>query len=185
MALELFKARQWHRIDRVFPLFPTLHSIGNTPNGRRLTPLFLPGVRHLASCFIGVISLVHSFIPSAMRSFVSLLTNQRDPYLNITLSRLLQPRTVYNALYLAHHEMNEVLEMSQGSKNVIANHLDKISKLWIVLNLYFDILFSPRTCCNFSLSSQSNKVFYYGVGDKWSPVEHYYQMKDMFPKGMV
>jgi hypothetical protein len=103
--------RNLPRIDVLgtYLLFPTVQWIGDTPNGRRLSPLFAWGVRHLAAIVAGAAGL----LPHALSArIVQLFVGDHPDIIDAALA-LCSYRTSHNALFMAGHEMREIRELDQ------------------------------------------------------------------------
>ncbi|RKO89069.1 hypothetical protein BDK51DRAFT_15729, partial [Blyttiomyces helicus] len=121
IALQVLRARPAHGIAKVYALFPTLHSIADTPNGRTLQYLMLPGIRHVSAGTVGVLSTV---LPrTAFRTVVATCTGQSESELDITCGQLLQYPLHSPALLLGAYEMAQVKELDVET---VQTHQDKL-----------------------------------------------------------
>ncbi|KAK2461623.1 hypothetical protein APHAL10511_006086 [Amanita phalloides] len=104
IALQVLKARHAD-VNAVFLLFPTIAQISKTPNGQKLSPLFVPTVRYVLSA----LSYCTRILPDALLSmfFVAWPASQIS-----ALRRLLgSPQTIWAALTMADHEMQVIKEL--------------------------------------------------------------------------
>ncbi|KAG0008664.1 hypothetical protein BGZ80_003197 [Entomortierella chlamydospora] len=102
LALQVLKARPNHGIERVFELFPTIHRIADTPNGRKLKVIFSA--------------------PPVLRSIVGLVAGQEKDMAEITSQKLLHSSVVKNCLFLANQEMETIKVMD---RELIEEHASK------------------------------------------------------------
>ncbi|KAF8977032.1 hypothetical protein BGZ46_007706 [Entomortierella lignicola] len=121
LALQVLKARPNHGIERLFQLFPTIHRIADTPNGRKLKFLFKPASRSIAGGTVSVLRFIFS-APSVLRSIVGLLANQEKDMAEVTAHKLLYSSVVKNCLFLASQEMEMIKIMD---RELIEEHASK------------------------------------------------------------
>ncbi|KAG0007043.1 hypothetical protein BGZ65_011064 [Modicella reniformis] len=119
LALRVLKARPNHGIERVFELFPTIHKIADTPNGRKLKNLFRPVMRAITG---GAVSMLRALFPNGLQTVVSLATGQEGDMARVTSQELLHSSVVKNCLYLASQEMEQINVMDQ---ELIEEHASK------------------------------------------------------------
>ncbi|KAG0092325.1 hypothetical protein BGZ92_010202 [Podila epicladia] len=110
LALKVLKARPNHGIEKVFELFPTIHKIADTPNGRNMKNLFKPSVRTMVGGVVSTLRFIFS-APPVLRSIVSLATGQDAEMAQVTSQKLLHGHVVRNCLFLAGQEMEQITEM--------------------------------------------------------------------------
>ena len=123
MAVQLFKHRS-SRIQKVFPLFPTLKDMAKTPNGRKLSIIFKPYIRNIVASFsllVPIIKLsleIPMFGPVLKKMFFK---NGSDPVqIERTFDSLLTNyRTIVSCLALAH---SELINIHDHEEVVQANH---------------------------------------------------------------
>ncbi|KAJ3217471.1 hypothetical protein HK099_005463 [Clydaea vesicula] len=111
MAIELYQNRLHCNIIKVIPLFPTLHSMLETPNGKKLNLLFNAPFRNIASTIVSGISFLNELFPFVVISIIRFITKQSFTNALITCNHLLKSNIVYSALYLANDEMKHVTEI--------------------------------------------------------------------------
>ncbi|KAG0313172.1 hypothetical protein BGZ97_010465 [Linnemannia gamsii] len=121
LALRVLKARPNHGIERLFELFPTIHRIADTPNGRKMQTLFKPSVRSIVGGTVSTLRFVFS-APPVLRSIVGLITGQEGDMAEVTSSQMLHSSVVKNCLFLAGQEMEAIKVMD---KETIKQHADK------------------------------------------------------------
>ncbi|KAJ3156834.1 hypothetical protein HDU86_003600 [Geranomyces michiganensis] len=106
--VQIMKARPDANVVKIVQLFPTLHSMAITPQGKIISWAALPLVREIPALMI---SFLRVLLPTAplFRSLVArFTTNQSSRDLDVTINNLLHFRTVRNTLYLAHDEMRTI-----------------------------------------------------------------------------
>lgn len=135
MALELTRARPI--VGHCYCLFPTLHSMRESPQGSRLSVLFLPGtppptslilvpgVRNIVAYFAGLIQLLYTIFPRPIVLLIRLLTGhtqeltqvslQSSECTQIALARVMHVSVIYNTLSLASSEMEVVTSPNRVS----------------------------------------------------------------------
>ncbi|KAG0032301.1 hypothetical protein BGZ81_011174 [Podila clonocystis] len=113
LALKVLKARPNHGIEKVFELFPTIHKIADTPNGRNMKNLFKPSVRTMVGGVVNTLRFIFS-APPVLRSIVSLATGQDAEMAQVTSQKLLHGHVVRNCLFLAGQEMEQIAEMDMA-----------------------------------------------------------------------
>ncbi|KAJ3097119.1 hypothetical protein HDU97_005274 [Phlyctochytrium planicorne] len=123
MALKVLRARPNYPILKVINLFPTLHSIAETPKGREVSILTLPVIRHTAVLFILLLRLILILTPNAIKPIVRAATKQKSRDLDITCDKLIHPGPVLHATTLGAWEMQQVKELDE---EIIRDHLDKM-----------------------------------------------------------
>jgi pimeloyl-ACP methyl ester carboxylesterase len=108
------------RCDRALLLFPTIMHIGSTPNGRALRPVFHPLVRHAVAVVAGFLALLpRRFVGPLLAWHVG---HEHDGILS-GCSLLLSANATHNALFMAYHEMREILALDHST---ISRHVDKL-----------------------------------------------------------
>ncbi|KAI1314468.1 hypothetical protein EDD11_002131 [Mortierella claussenii] len=123
LAMRVLKARPNHGIERVFGLFPTLHRIADTPNGRKLSKSMLnPSVRGLVGGLVSTLRFIFS-APPVLQSIVGLLTGQEDDMARVTSQKLLHSFVVKNCLFLGYHELESIKIIDRES---IEEHTSKL-----------------------------------------------------------
>ncbi|KAF8167729.1 hypothetical protein B0H34DRAFT_682832 [Crassisporium funariophilum] len=104
ISSQLLKARP-NEIASVFFLFPTISHIGNTPNGRRLSPIFSPISRSILSW----LSPLAKYIPFPV---LSLLFSGWPQHQVLVLHEFIaSPRSVLSSLTMAHEEMKHIRDL--------------------------------------------------------------------------
>ncbi|KAF9916025.1 hypothetical protein BX616_004782 [Lobosporangium transversale] len=122
LALRVLKARPNHGIERVFALFPTIHRIADTPNGRKLSKTVLsPSLRTFAGGLISTLRFICS-APPVFQSLVGLIAGQEADMAKVTSQKLLHSYTVKNCLYLGNQEMDAIKIMDE---ELIEEHASK------------------------------------------------------------
>ncbi|KAF9113421.1 hypothetical protein BGX27_001596 [Mortierella sp. AM989] len=121
LALQVLKARPNHGIERVFELFPTIHKIADTPNGRRMKHLFKPTTRSIVGGVVSTLRFVFS-APPVLRSIVGLTTGQDKDMAEVTSHKLLYSSVVKNCLFLAGQEMETIKAMD---REMLEQHASK------------------------------------------------------------
>jgi hypothetical protein len=111
MALQVALTRPI--ISHCYSLFPTLHSMLKTPQGKRLKPFFYPGAKTAVSSLAGLISLAYSALPSQIEIIMQRMTGFSLEMMRILLSRFLKHNVVYNTLSLAQSEMEIVTDLKR------------------------------------------------------------------------
>ncbi|KAI8598640.1 hypothetical protein EDD21DRAFT_434644, partial [Dissophora ornata] len=122
LALRVLKARPNHGIEHLFELFPTIHRIADTPNGRKLKPLFKPSTRSIAGGAVSTLRFLFS-APAIFQSVVGLVTGQQKDMAQVTSQLLLHSSVVKNCLFLAGEEMEAIKIMD---KELIEEHASKL-----------------------------------------------------------
>ncbi|KAJ3146154.1 hypothetical protein HDU89_006721 [Geranomyces variabilis] len=106
--VQIMKARPDANVVKIVQLFPTLHSMAITPQGKIISWAALPVIREIPAFMV---SLLRALLPTAplFRSLVARFTTNQSPRdLDVTINNLLHFRTVRNTLYLAHDEMRTI-----------------------------------------------------------------------------
>lgn len=112
MAVEACRVLPSSSVLACIGLFPTLMNIGASVNGLNLMPLFKfgRGALWLAAHVVRLLparvqdALVRAQLPAGV-----------DPAMTpITASTILHPTVAYNALWMALHEMRELLELDEA-----------------------------------------------------------------------
>ncbi|KAN0063910.1 hypothetical protein ACQY0O_003516 [Thecaphora frezii] len=122
IAVEVLKARP-DAVDGLHLLFPTLSWIANTPNARRLKPLFHPLVYTLLLPLpLFLLSLIPMifFLP-----LVRLVTAQPRPAVTSTIDLLRMSGAVRNAIRMAAEEMTTIKHLQTDVKEAIAKLAEK------------------------------------------------------------
>jgi hypothetical protein len=84
----------------------------SSPQGKRLSCFFYPGVRDLVASLAGLISIVNRIIPTQMEWLIMSATGHSKDMSRVLLERLLHRNVVYSALVLAHTEMEIVNDVN-------------------------------------------------------------------------
>ncbi|KAG0371022.1 hypothetical protein BGZ54_001376 [Gamsiella multidivaricata] len=121
LALRVLKARPNHGIERIFELFPTIHRIADTPNGRKMKNLFKPMIRSIVGGTVSTLRFIFS-APPVLQSIVALATGQESDMAKVTSQKLLYSSVVKNCLFLAGQEMEAIKIMD---KELIEEHASK------------------------------------------------------------
>ncbi|GAA6055914.1 hypothetical protein JCM3770_002358 [Rhodotorula araucariae] len=107
IGLQMLKERPQY-ISTVHALFPTISRMAETPNGRRLSPLFSWWA--LRPVFYSTSAL--SYLPTTLATrLVSLLTGQSGAGAETTAKLVSSPETVVAALTMAREELARVTEL--------------------------------------------------------------------------
>jgi pimeloyl-ACP methyl ester carboxylesterase len=112
MALEVARSLPPDALRAAVLLFPTVMHIGATVNGTKLLPLFRFG-RGVAWVAAAVVALLPSFLQRRLVSAVGLPKGTDPMAVDATLS-LLHPEVAYNALWMALHEMREIVALDEA-----------------------------------------------------------------------
>ncbi|KAI8322990.1 alpha/beta-hydrolase [Martensiomyces pterosporus] len=97
------------RIDRVFSLFPTVDHIADTPRGRQLQPMFLPGVRQVVA---GATELLTWILPaSALYAVAGSSSSLNNDNARIVVDKMLHSSCVSNVLKMAADEMAAITDL--------------------------------------------------------------------------
>ncbi|EPQ28141.1 uncharacterized protein PFL1_04468 [Pseudozyma flocculosa PF-1] len=116
ICTQILKARP-DAVDGLHLLFPTLSWIANTPNGRRLRPLFHPLFYTL---LLPLPLLLLSLIPLAFFvPLVRLLTSQPKVAVTSTVDLLRTPGAVRNAIRMAADEMKTIKSLQADVKHAV------------------------------------------------------------------
>ncbi|KAF9581983.1 hypothetical protein BGW38_000812 [Lunasporangiospora selenospora] len=110
LALQVLKARPNHGIERLFELFPTIHHIAETPNGRKMKSLFKPVTRSILGGAVSTLRFIFS-APPVFQAIIGAFTGQDGEMSKVTSEQLLHSSVVKNCLYLAGQEMEQIKEM--------------------------------------------------------------------------
>ncbi|KAI8921738.1 hypothetical protein BC831DRAFT_475943 [Entophlyctis helioformis] len=149
MTLQVLKAASpasRSSIVKVLALFPTLHSMAVTPQGRIVSIITLPGIRHLIMAGVALLRLL--LPPVLLDSIVQTATAQSGKPLLVTSRLISSFERGQNALYLGACEMNQIVHMDHDTMRQVA---DKY-------------------------------MFYYGAIDPWCPLDHYEEMRILYPE---
>lgn len=118
MGVELMRTFS-EKILKLFCLFPTLHHIVSTPNGKHMYPLLKFFTRPISS-----LSLLISFLPRWTRDFIILHTQGTLSISNRAgCYSILDPIVAQNALNMGYHEMHEILDLDTDHMHNIADKL--------------------------------------------------------------
>ncbi|EGU12952.1 hypothetical protein RTG_00993 [Rhodotorula toruloides ATCC 204091] len=105
-------------------LFPTISHMAQTPNGKRLSPLFSSWA--LRPVFYSTSAL--SYLPTGLSSrLVSLLTGQSGSGAQTTTQLVSSPETVVAALVMARNELAQVTELD---REALREHGGKVWIYW-------------------------------------------------------
>ncbi|TFK36880.1 hypothetical protein BDQ12DRAFT_713826 [Crucibulum laeve] len=104
ISLQVLKARP-SLIASVFLLFPTIAMIGDTPNGKRLSPFFSPAGRLLLSHA----SYLTRILPDSLLSYI--FNDWPLPQVLVLKILLHSPRSINAALTMAGEEMETIREL--------------------------------------------------------------------------
>ena len=110
-----------NQIDSVYFLFPTLEHIKSTPNGIVISKLVISPLRQIGA---GSIEALRWISGRHFNSIIQYLSNQPSPYGEITCDKLLRYSCMTNALYMAHCEFGEILDLNVG---LIGDNIDKLT----------------------------------------------------------
>ncbi|EKM61299.1 uncharacterized protein PHACADRAFT_180430 [Phanerochaete carnosa HHB-10118-sp] len=107
VVTQVLKHRE-NSVDAAFLLFPTICHMKNTPNGRRLSGLFVPPFPRTIAWF----SRLSHAIPDRVVAFLY----SDWPFAQRTVLRRLisSPAVVYNCLTMAHEEMKAITTLDEG-----------------------------------------------------------------------
>ncbi|KAI9338456.1 hypothetical protein BDR26DRAFT_862916 [Obelidium mucronatum] len=122
MALRVLRERP-DGFSKLVLLFPTLKHISDTKNGKVVSWLVSPGIRHLTALFLWFWKPVLMAFPVVFYSMIALVTGLTGNALKVTCDQLLHHTSGYHATVLGHWEMKEVREMDLET---IETHHDKL-----------------------------------------------------------
>ncbi|KNE61777.1 hypothetical protein AMAG_06575 [Allomyces macrogynus ATCC 38327] len=130
-------AREMH-LGRVMLLFPTITHIKNTPNGVWISHLtrWLP--RTIAGLAAGALG---SLPQSWLLPLVRLCTGQTESHAQIT-ARLIHSSVALNALYMANHEMDKILQLDLPTIDRWLPHLTfyyGTTDQWVPLHMWHEV----------------------------------------------
>ena len=142
MILQMLKQLSPDRVKRGIFLFPTIEKMSQTPNGRRLYPLFTT-LRFPFSSVIGLIS----WLPISVKQFILrgyFHTTPSDHVEHITQAVInIDGKGMHNILCMAHQEVEEVSELPL---EIIHEHIDKlvfyygVGDKWTLENFYEEMV---------------------------------------------
>ncbi|KAF8973573.1 hypothetical protein BDZ97DRAFT_1775751 [Flammula alnicola] len=116
ISLQVLKALP-DAITAVFLLFPTISNIGDTPNGRLLSPIFLP----LSRSILSSLSILAKHLPDRV---LSILHSGWPAHQLRVLQEFISSRgSVMASLSMAHEEMKAILALDTI---LLENHKDKL-----------------------------------------------------------
>lgn len=99
-------------------LFPTISHIGATPNGQRLSTLFLPAMALVATWLSALLAL----LPLALhRALIGVLTSQTQYNAALTTGFLRRRASVFNALSMARDEVLQITDLDPAFVDAV-NH---------------------------------------------------------------
>jgi pimeloyl-ACP methyl ester carboxylesterase len=124
MAVEILKRRSPDMIAKVIVLFPTLHSIGTTPNGKFMKRLSHPTSRFLVG---GIASTLNAVVPRTLIEWIVARATRHSGDMLVATTDLIVHLTGRHALALAHDEMHLIGEMDQHTVDTLRTHSGKIA----------------------------------------------------------
>jgi len=116
ISLQLLKARS-NQVTAVFLLFPTISYIGDTPNGKKLTPLFKPLPRYILSS----LSRLAKYLPSYV--FRMLFPSWPEQQVLVLRAFIGSSTAVHSSLAMANEEMKSIKDLDI---DVIEHYQDKL-----------------------------------------------------------
>ncbi len=121
IALELLRdAFIGQHVARVLCLFPTVHHIGTTPNGRRLYPL----LKYFRGGIASVIHLISHLPESLQRAIAAWHMKESVSEKSLTAAlKNIEPRVVYSCMLMGMHEMEEILHIDQSFLRTVDERL--------------------------------------------------------------
>ncbi|BGP47435.1 hypothetical protein JCM10450v2_003287 [Rhodotorula kratochvilovae] len=123
VGLQMLKERPQY-ISAVHALFPTISRMAETPNGRRLSPLFSSWA--LRPVFYSTSAL--SYLPTSLATrLVSLLTGQSGAGAETTAKLVSSPETVVAALTTAREELARVTDLDAA---LLEQYGDRVWFYW-------------------------------------------------------
>ncbi|KAI8907410.1 hypothetical protein EDD86DRAFT_219455 [Gorgonomyces haynaldii] len=122
MSLEILHRRP--QISKMIGLFPTLHSMRDTPRGQQIKYLAHPYIR---MCVLPFVTLLTRLPRTLLELIVIQATGQKGLALKATVDHLLVPyHTVSHALFLAHLEMEHIRRLPLHLQQTLDEHQQKI-----------------------------------------------------------
>ncbi|KAJ3003899.1 hypothetical protein HKX48_001503 [Thoreauomyces humboldtii] len=105
--VQVMKARPKANVVKIVMLFPTLHHIADSPQGKIVSYASLPYIRLVAPTLVALIRLTTP--APLLRRLIHLFSPSQSPTdITSTLSKLLRFNTVHNTLALAYDEMRTI-----------------------------------------------------------------------------
>ncbi|KAH6571895.1 hypothetical protein BASA50_008417 [Batrachochytrium salamandrivorans] len=121
MCLKVLGSQPEATIVRVVALFPTLHSIANTPQGQRARVYTLPPIRWTAQSILSCMTAL--LTPKLFSAIVGAITGMQGQILQVTARMLRSPTNVSNAMYLGACEMDQIRDLVH--REALIQHADK------------------------------------------------------------
>jgi predicted alpha/beta hydrolase family esterase len=119
MSVQIMKARPQMNIVKVISLFPTMHSMGETPNAKNIKPLTHP----ISRLVLSAVAHALSFVPIRLVStVVGYFSEQSAHAMEVSMKYLLNRKTLNSVLYLAGCEFEQIQELDH---DVIDEHQDR------------------------------------------------------------
>ncbi|KAF9273321.1 hypothetical protein BGZ68_001608 [Mortierella alpina] len=167
LALRVLKARPNHGIVRIFQLFPTIHRIADTPNGRKMKNLFGPVSRSIVGGTVSTLRFMFS-APPVLQSIVGFVTRQDAGMASVTSQKLLHSSVVKNCLFLAGQEMQAINIMD---RELVEEHASKLvfyygkTDEWSPIENYFEMRDQFPKCKSFLCEQGMVHAFVLGHGE--------------------
>ncbi|KAG9327704.1 hypothetical protein KVV02_006408 [Mortierella alpina] len=167
LALRVLKARPKHGIARIFQLFPTIHRIADTPNGRKMKSFFGPVSRSIAGGTVSTLRFIFS-APPILQSIVGFVTRQDAGMANVTSQKLLHSSVVKNCLFLAGQEMEAINIMD---KELVEEHASKLvfyygkTDEWSPIENYYEMRDKFPKCKSYLCDKGMAHAFVLGHGE--------------------
>ncbi|KAG0205670.1 hypothetical protein BGX28_002741 [Mortierella sp. GBA30] len=167
LALRVLKARPNHGIVRIFELFPTIHRIADTPNGRKMKNLFKPTARSIIGGTVSTLRFIFS-APPILQSIVGVITGQDKDMAKVTSQDLLHSSVVKNCLFLAGQEMEAIKLMD---KELIEKHASKFvfyygkTDEWSPIDNYYEMRDQFPKCKSYLCNQGMVHAFVLGHGE--------------------
>ncbi|KAF9946221.1 hypothetical protein BGZ70_003329 [Mortierella alpina] len=167
LALRVLKARPNHGIARIFQLFPTIHRIADTPNGRKMKNLFGPVSRSILGGTVSTLRFVFS-APPILQSIVGFVTRQDADMAGVTSQKLLHSSVVKNCLFLAGQEMEAINIMD---KELVEEHASKLvfyygkTDEWSPIENYYEMRDQFPKCKSYLCDQGMVHAFVLGHGE--------------------
>jgi len=140
ISLEILKALPEQNFLRSFLFFPTIMRIGSTPNAAKLRLLFRPTAQRAAACTAYLLS----WLPSCFTRCIVRRAVSTRPHVVEAAEGLLDYHVCRNALWMASHEMREILDL-EAHDAAFKSHLPRLllyfgaTDDWCPLEFYDEI----------------------------------------------
>lgn len=139
ICLQILKRRPDFKVRQTHLLLPTVKYIGDTPNGRKLKPLFYDVTRNT----VGFLSGLLGYLPLSIRvKMVQIFSDQTEEHARITASNLFCGKVSNNAIYMAGTEMKKIRELDHETVRTYEETLHAFygqTDGWVPLDHYEDM----------------------------------------------